>query len=190
MTAARPATRLAGDVVVLERVRDGHLDGAHAAIVTSFAELHQFMDWAGPEPQSIEQTEEFVRQAQTEWDEGVAFNYVMVDPATGEVIGICGLMSRPGPRRLEIGYWVRSDRAGAGIASAAARLLTDAGFTVADIDIVEIHHDAANEASGRIPEKLGYTEVVRRDVEIDNPGECGIEVIWEITAPQWRDVNG
>lgn len=170
---------------MLVRTRLDLLDGVHAAIETSYAELHQFMDWAGPEPRTVAESEAFLVQAETEWDGGIAFNYAMTDPGTDEVIGVCGLMTRPGPHRLEIGYWVRSDRAGAGIASEAARLLTDAGFAVADIDIVEIHHDAANGASGRIPEKLGYTEADRRDVEIDNPGECGVEVIWEVTRAEW-----
>jgi RimJ/RimL family protein N-acetyltransferase len=151
------------------------------AIQTSHDELRRWMDWMTDEPRTNAQSVEFVESSEAEWDAGEAFNYVMTDPQTDEVIGICGLMTRPGPRRLEIGYWVRSDRAGAGIATAAATLLTDAGLAVDGIDIVEIHHDAANVASARIPEKLGYTEAVRREVEIDSPGECGIEVIWEIT---------
>jgi RimJ/RimL family protein N-acetyltransferase len=56
---------------------------------------------------------------------------------------------------------------------------------VEGIDIVEIHHDAANVASARVPEKLGYVEALRRDVEIDSPGEVGVEVIWEITRAAW-----
>ena len=174
-----------GDLVVLVQARLELLDGGHAAIETSYTELHQFMDWAGAEPRTVAESEAFLRQAETEWDGGIAFNYAMTDPETSEVIGVCGLMTRPGPGRLEIGYWVRSDRAGAGIATEAARLLTDAALAVTDIDIAEIHHDAANGASGRIPEKLGYTEAERREVEIDNPGECGIEVIWEVTRADW-----
>lgn len=183
MTA--PPTRLDAPTLMLERVRPVHVDAVTAAKETSRAELILFMDWMTDEPQTVAQNREFIAQCETEWETGVAFTYVMVDPGTGEVIGVCGLMTRAGPGRLEIGYWVRSDRAGAGLATAAAAMLTEAGLAVEGVDIVEIHHDAANVASGRIPEKLGYTEAQRRDVEIDNPGECGVEVIWEITRRGW-----
>ncbi|MEZ5245614.1 MAG: GNAT family N-acetyltransferase [Acidimicrobiales bacterium] len=185
MAAPQPPTRLLGPLVVLERVRTRHAEGIHAAIEVSRVELRAFMDWMTDEPRTLEESVAFIELCEKQWTTGEAFNYVMTDPATDEVIGVCGLMTRPGPRRLEIGYWVRSDRAGAGVATAAATLLTEAGFAVAGIDIVEIHHDAANAASGRIPEKLGYLEAVRRDVEIDCPGECGVEVVWEIARAEW-----
>ena len=185
MAALRPHTRLTGDLVVLERVRPRHVDGLTEAINRSHAELLAFMDWMTEQPQTIQMSGEFVESSEADWDAGITFNFAMTDPATGEVIGVCGLMTRPGPKRLEIGYWVRTDRTGAGVATAAASLLTEAGLRIAGIDIVEIHHDAANVASGRIPDKLGYVEAVRREVEIDSPGECGIEVIWEITRERW-----
>lgn len=185
MAALRPHTRLTGDLVVLERVRPRHVDGLTEAINRSHAELLAFMDWMTEQPQTIQMSGEFVESSEADWDAGITFNFAMTDPATGEVIGVCGLMTRPGPKRLEIGYWVRTDRTGAGVATAAASLLTEAGLRIAGIGIVEIHHDAANVASGRIPDKLGYVEAVRREVEIDSPGECGIEVIWEITRERW-----
>lgn len=170
--------------MVLVRAGQDHLPGLHAAIETSHAELERWMDWVGAEPQSIETTRAHLATRLEAWDNGEEFGFTMMDPVDAQVIGVCSLMSRPGPGRLEIGYWVRSDRAGDGVASAAAELLTDAGLDISGIDIVEIHHDAANGASGRIPQKLGYTEVVRRDVEIDNPGEVGLEVIWEISRAE------
>ncbi len=185
MPVPRPPTRLTSDVVVLERVRARHVEGLTQAVRSSHAELRRWMDWMTDEPRTTEQSVDFVEMSETDWDGGIAFKYAMTDPGTGDVIGVCGLMTRAGPQRLEIGYWVRTDRAGAGVATEAATLLTEAGLAVEGVDIVEIRHDAANVASGRIPEKLGYTEAVRRDVEIDSPGECGIEVVWEITRGEW-----
>lgn len=193
MSRLEPPDRLESDLVALVRSRPSHVDGLQAAIEMSHPELHQFMDWAsGEKPQDRETTLDFLATRQSAWRDREAFNYSMTEPVSGEIIGSCGLMARQGPRRLEIGYWVRSDRAGRGVASAAAALLTEAAFEIRDIDIVQIHHDAANVASGRVPEKLGYTEAVRRDVEIDSPGEIGVEVIWEITKPDWlaRDQRG
>jgi ribosomal-protein-serine acetyltransferase len=92
-------------------------------------------------------------------------------------------MTRRGPGRLEIGYWVRTDRAGAGVATAAARLATEAAFGIDGIEVACIHHDAANAASGRVAEKLGYREVDRFATTIDNPGEAGVEVVRELSRP-------
>jgi len=176
-----PQARLISPLVVLDRARMEHLDGLHAAVHLTHAELRQFMDWVGEEPQPLEATIDFLASRAPLWVQRDEFSYAMTDPVTDEVIGMCSLMTRQGPGRLEIGYWVRTDRAGAGVATAAAELLTDAGLAIDGIEIVEIHHDAANVASGRVPEKLGYVEVSRTGVEVDSPGEVGVEVIWEIT---------
>ncbi|GJM38019.1 MAG: acetyltransferase [Acidimicrobiales bacterium] len=186
MNRLEPPDRLVSDAVVLARARPSHIDGFHAAVETSHAELRQFMNWAqGDTPQAREVTLDVLATWQVFWRERREFNYVMTDPVTGEVIGGCGLMTRQGPGRLEVGYWVRSDRAAAGIATAAARLLTDAAFGLRDIEAVVIHHDAANVASGRVAEKLGFTEAVRREVDITSVGEVGVEVVWEIRREAW-----
>jgi ribosomal-protein-serine acetyltransferase len=49
---------------------------------------------------------------------------------------------------------------------------------------VEIHHDAANVASGRIPAKLGYARLGERpaaDLQPAAPGEVGTDVVWQFT---------
>ncbi|MEQ8841910.1 MAG: GNAT family N-acetyltransferase [Acidimicrobiales bacterium] len=166
---------------MLQRSNLAHLDGLQAALAASHDELRAFMDWVGDEPQTIEVTRQYLIDQGTAWEARHEFTFAMTDPANDDVIGNCSLMARQGPGRLEIGYWVRSDRVGAGVATAAASLLTDAAFDIDGIEIVEIHHDAANVASSRVPEKLGYTEVARRPVEIDSPGEVGIDVVWELT---------
>ncbi len=186
MPRLEPSDRLESDVVVLERARPSHIDSFHAAIESSHPELHAFMDWAsGDTPQTHQVTLDVLATWQVMWRERREFNFVMTDPDSAEVIGGCGLMTRQGPGRLEIGYWVRSDRAGSGIATEAARLLTEVALDIETIDIAQIRHDAANVASGRVAEKLGYTETERRDVEVDTPGEAGVEVIWEITQSDW-----
>lgn len=179
MTGPRPPEHLVGDAVVLERVAEHHIDGIHEAKVRSHPEIRLWMDWVGDEPDEREESVAFVERVDAAWVAGEEFNYVMTDPDTREVIGVCGLMTRRGPGLLEIGYWVRTDRAGVGVATTAAGLLTGAGLAVDGITAVRIHHDAANGASGRVAEKNGYVEIQRFDTTIDNPGECGVEVVWE-----------
>ncbi len=176
-----PPERLTGPAVVLERARLDHLDGVQAALELSHPELREWMDWAGDDPQPRGTTREFLESRGPAWEAGTEYGFTMTDPATAEVVGVCALMRRIGDGGLELGYWVRTDRAGRGLATEAARLLTDAALALPDIDHVEIHHDEANVASGRVPEKLGYALVDRQPVERLNPGEVGVSVVWRIT---------
>ncbi len=176
-----PQERLESPSLVLERSRVRHAAAVLEAIVASLPELQEFMDWAADEPTTLAAKQEWLGDREDAWDEGREFNFVMVDPEIDSVIGVCGLMARIGPGALEIGYWVRTDQVGRGVATEAARLLTEAAFVVPDVNHVEIRHDLANVASGRVPEKLGYTEVARDDVEIDNPGEIGVQLVWRLT---------
>jgi len=93
-----------------------------------------------------------------------------------QIVGSAGLHSRVGDGGLEIGYWVHGDWTGRGIATNATAALTDAALALPGIERVEIYHDAANLASGRIPAKLGYArlgERQARDLGPAAPGETG-----------------
>ena len=55
----------------------------------------------------------------------------------------------------------------------------------AQIDRVEIYHDAGNTASGRVPAKLGYArlgERPTRDLGERAPADTGTEVLWRRTG--------
>lgn len=55
----------------------------------------------------------------------------------GAAVGSCGLHRRVGPGGLEIGYWIHPAVLRRGLATEAARLLTDAAFSVPGIDRVD-----------------------------------------------------
>jgi RimJ/RimL family protein N-acetyltransferase len=95
------------------------------------------------------------------------------------------LHQRIGPGGQEIGYWVRTSHTRRGYATAAARALTDMAFTMPGVDRVEIHHDVANVASGRVPAKLGFTHVGDVRSPIEAPGETGTQSIWRVLRNSW-----
>ena len=115
------------------------------------------------------------------WDAGDDFNYAIVE--AGALVGGCGLHRRVGPLGFEMGYWIRSEAVGRGVATDAARCLVKAAFDTAGFDFVEIHHDIANVASSRIPARLGFTLMYERDDEIAAPGERGVERVWRLERP-------
>src|SRR5207247_5600355 len=78
-----------------------------------------------------------------------------------EVVGGSGVHRRVGEGALEIGYWIRSSRAGEGLATEVTAALTRVGFELCEVDRIEIHTEPENERSMRIPLKLGYREEAR-----------------------------
>lgn len=127
------------------------------AIQSSLDDLARWMPWAVPD-YDIEAARGWIAG-----ETGDAHRFVMVD-SNGEVVGSCGLngiseLNRSG----NLGYWVRSDRAGRGLATEATRLLRRFGHDVAELHRIEVIMSVHNEASRRVAEKAGaHYEGVRR----------------------------
>jgi ribosomal-protein-serine acetyltransferase len=160
----------------LERAED--LD---QAIEVSLSELMPFMPWA-TQGHDLEATTSYLVASQREWDNGENFNYAMLT-ASHEVVGGCGLMVRQGPDVFEIGYWVHSAHAGRGYATLAAMVLAEVGLAQAGIDRVEIRHDVANPASGRVAAKAGFRQVGRVEAVWRAPSDSGMHLVWVRRRP-------
>jgi RimJ/RimL family protein N-acetyltransferase len=127
----------------------------------------------------------WIEHGNRQWEAGgdVVLGILLAD---GTVIGGTGLHRRAGPDTVEIGYWLHVDHTGHGYATEAAAALTDAAFDLPGIEHVEIHHDAANLASGRVPERLGYTCVGEIAPPADAaPGESGVHLCWRADRATW-----
>ncbi|MFB9237847.1 GNAT family N-acetyltransferase [Plantactinospora siamensis] len=171
----------AGDIV-LKRWELAWAEELAGTVRASLPELAPWMPWAN-EAYDLDTARLFIEVSDDAWDEGTAFQYA-VFTAVGELVGSCGLMTRMGPGILEIGYWIHSDHAGRGYATALAGALARVALATPGIDRAGIRHDAANSASGRVAAKAGFTEVglVERDPEA--PGESGFHVVWELARPE------
>jgi RimJ/RimL family protein N-acetyltransferase len=89
--------------------------------------------------------------------------WALEERATGELIGEAGLapLDGRGPQ-LELGYLLRRDRWGQGLATEAARACRDAAFQQLGVrDLVAIV-DVGNAASLRVAEKVGFVQTRRR----------------------------
>jgi RimJ/RimL family protein N-acetyltransferase len=155
------------------------------AATESLEHLRPWMPWATPEGVSVETQR--VRMSGPEWswspDGDYGFGVFLPD---GRMVGALGLHRRIGPGALEIGYWVHVDQTRRGIATMAARALTDAGFALRGIRRMEIHCDAANEASAAVPARLGYRMVGSEDHEPEAPGEEGRRLVWVMYEREWK----
>lgn len=177
---ARPAELLSHGQVSLRRWRGDDAAALLAAVMESQQHLRPWMPWA--DHYGEDSAAEYLRECDAQWASGDGFSYAII--ASGQIVGSAGLHRRVGEGGLEIGYWVHGEWTGRGIATDAAAALTGAALGLPGVSRVEIHHDAANVASGRIPAKLGYArlgERPARDLWPPAPRDTGTDVIWQIT---------
>ena len=131
------------------------------AVDSSLDELRPWMPWALDEPQTVDEKVELLRRFRGQFDLGENFVFGLFSRDESEAVGGSGLHLRVGEGAFEIGYWIRSSRAGGGLATEAAAALTRVGFELCGADRIEIHTEPGNERSIAIPRKLGYVEEAR-----------------------------
>jgi RimJ/RimL family protein N-acetyltransferase len=137
------------------------------AVESSLDHLRPWMPWASEEPRPLEETVALLRRFRGLFDLGQDFLYGIFARDESEVLGGTGFHARIGESAFEIGYWIRASRVGEGLGTEATAALTRVGFELCGLDRIEIHVDPANEASAKIPLRLGYTHeaTLRRRLE-------------------------
>ncbi len=176
--------------LVLRRWNQVDLPAVMGAIEVSIDELRMWLPWAKQGVPSIESERAVLAAGAVDFDQDTDWGYSIVEIDTDELVGGCGLHPRDGHTRLEIGYWVRSDRGARGYATIAARRLTDAAFQfVTEAERVEIRMDVNNVASARVPMKLGFEFDGEEQREILTLGHTGQGLIWSTTRSRWTALS-
>ena len=187
---SKPPEVLRGTRVVVRRYQRDDAATLVAAVTESIEHLRLWMPWIQFEPQTVEQRRTWIEQCNIEWDGDENYTFCMVAPDDDAlIVGGTGLHRRGGPGTIEIGYWVHVDHIGQGIATESARLLTDVAFALDGIDVVEIHHDKANVASGAVPRRLGYRFVGEHAREAQAPAESGVHWTWAVDRHEWLTIR-
>jgi RimJ/RimL family protein N-acetyltransferase len=145
---------LAGPDVTLRRYRLSDADALKESLTASHDHLRRYMPWALDLP-TDDSVMEFLEPAVEAFRTDGNANYAITQTSDGAYVGGCGIHDRVGPGALEIGYWVDVRHVRRGIATAAARLLTDACLA-AGVERVVLCCDASNEASASVARRLGY----------------------------------
>jgi ribosomal-protein-serine acetyltransferase len=176
--------RIEAEAILLRRWRVDDAEALGRAVGESADHLRPWMAFMSEEPQTVEQRRAMLRERQRRWSEGgdVMLGVFVRD----EVAGGCGLHRRHAPDELEIGYWIHPSFTGRGLATAVARLLIDAAFSLPGITGVEIHHDKANTASAGVPRRLGFHFVGETADEAKAPAAVGIDCTWRLDRDDWQ----
>ena len=182
-----PLQVTAGDLT-LRRLTAADEDDLVEVIGASLEHLRPWMEWTADFSRAT--VVKFIEGAGVRDDGPVSDAPYVVRSGAGELLGTCGLHARLGPHALEIGYWIAAAHVRKGIATLAAAALTAAAFDLPEVHAVEIHHDAANTASGAIPAKLGYLHVGSATVQQNIPAGTGRHWYWRITHAAWPTSPG
>ena len=174
--ARRPDELIGLGPVTLRRYREDDADAVFAAVTESLDHLRPWMPWAAR--YTRQSAAEYLDGSIRSWEDGTEYNYAIL--AEGALAGSAGLMARVGPGGLEIGYWVHRDWTGRGLATAAAAALVGQAFRLPGVERVVIMHDELNVASGKIPRKLGFTEIERRPLDPPAAAGTGFGVVWRL----------
>lgn len=140
------------------KLGDGNI--LNKAVIESYETIRHTMPWAKKKP-SIEDTEEFVRQAAANWilkkDEEPYLPLLIFNKKDETLIGVTGYhhINWDVPC-LEIGYWIRNKSSGHGYMLEAINALTVYAIKHLKMQRIAITCDINNVRSKNIPEKLNY----------------------------------
>lgn len=117
---------------------------------------------------------------------------LVVEKATGELVGNCGMKrvdhpNAPNQGDFEIGWVVRDDRWRRGYAAEAVRAIMEWGFTTHQAPHVVALTADRNEPSWRLMEKLGMQR--REDLDFDDPAyppQDNPTIQYALTRAQWE----
>ena len=129
------------------------------ALQESLPQLRRFLaslPWVAGE-QTAESAERWCRNAQANFLARKDLPFLIFERGSGALVGACGLhrtvFETP---KTEVGYWVRSSRAGQGFVTEAVHGLCGYAFTHLKAVRVELAVDEENVASRRVADRCGF----------------------------------
>jgi ribosomal-protein-serine acetyltransferase len=165
-------------------------DPLYQAVLASLPELHQWLPWAHRHYSRLDAVN-FIKDSARSWREGHAFDLaIRAHDASDEHLGNVSIwfLSR-GFRSGEVGYWVRSDMAGTGIATEVARRVLRIGFEELGLHRVILRIAIGNRPSERVAEKLGFIRegVLREEIKVR--GQWLDHSVWGLLEHEYQRLH-
>ena len=143
------------DGISLRRYQVTDIPLLYEAVRESISELSTWMPWCHPD-YSVEESEAWVLSRDEAWVNEIERSFVITDAETGAFLGAVGLNQFHREHQFaNLGYWVRSSRAGRGVATTATLLTAGFGLQTLALQRIEILSAVGNRASQRVAEKAG-----------------------------------
>ncbi len=152
--------RLNGQRIYLEKTEPTFENAIRMFAVVERNRNHilPWMEWASADKtKTAEDSFKFMDKAETDWQSGRYYNYLIHLVETGEIIGGLGVSNKDmdRPHKVEIGYWLDRDKCRNGYMKEAVQLVEKEIFNQGFKRIV-ICNDVENIPSARVAKSLGY----------------------------------
>lgn len=179
--------RMTSDRLILRRFARRDIDALTEAVSSSIAELNQWLPWAHL-GYGKEDSASYIRDSVHSWREGRAYDFtIRLRSDLAVHIGNISVwsVSRMG-RAAEIGYWIRTDRAGSGLATEACQRMLALGFDEMGFHKINLRIASGNRQSERVAEKLGFSrDGILRD-ELLVRGRWIDHTLFSLLEHEWR----
>jgi ribosomal-protein-alanine N-acetyltransferase len=168
-----------------------HLRGPRAddadAVFTLFSDPDVMRYWSRPPMTVRAEAEGLIDEIGESFSTRSGFNWMVVQPDDDAVIGTVALFRfEPRHRRAEIGYSLRSDHWGHGLAAEAVTVMLDWAIRTLGLHRVEADIDPRNEGSRKLLARLGFaSEGVLRERYFVGDDVSDTE-LFGLLAEDWR----
>ena len=175
-------------VLETPRLRLRPLEDADApALFAIFADPEAMRYWARPAMTDTAEVEALLREIRSYAEKETLFQWGIARRDDDLVIGTCTLFRiNREHRRGEVGYIVRRELWGGGVATEAMTALLDHAFGTMTLHRIEADIDPRNASSIRLVERLGFRKEGHLRERFFVAGEIQDSVIYGLLAPEWR----
>jgi ribosomal-protein-serine acetyltransferase len=149
------AATLTDGVVQIRPLAEHDAHPIFEAISESLPQLRTWLTWCRPGYDLYDCTA-YILKAQADWQKGQQFNFGTFDVKTHALLGSVALNQITVAHKFaNVGYWVRSSKAGQGIATASVKLIAKFAFQTLGLNRLEIIVPVGNVPSQRTALKAG-----------------------------------
>ena len=108
-----------------------------------------------PSPYGEDDARTFVARCREGWHDRDAWNFAIVEATSGDLVG--SISVRLVESNGQVGYWIKPEARGGGIATRALRLLSGWAFEELGLERLQLIVEPENVASQRVAERAGFT---------------------------------
>ena len=170
----------------LHPFRRRDVDPLLAAVRESLPELSRWLPWAH-QGYTRDDATRFVRDSVQAWRENRAYDFAVTERDGVTHLGNVSIwhVSR-GFHVGEIGYWVRTDRTGRGIATEVTARMLQVGFDRLGMHRIVLRIAVGNRGSERVAEKLDFVKegVLREELKVR--GQWLDHTVWSMLEHEYR----
>jgi ribosomal-protein-serine acetyltransferase len=140
--------------LLIRRYRQSDEGFLYDAARTSITEVFKFLPWCHPD-YARDDARQWLESVESNWRDASAYSFAIFSLDGTEFHGGCGITSIDEHPIGNLGYWIKTNSTGKGIATEATRGLANFGIDEIRLQRIEIIMATHNEASKKVAEGAG-----------------------------------